>query len=112
MLVFRNAALVRRGQVKNVVASMGTAVTIEQVKALRNALPADGRVIIALDSDEAGVKAVERACTGVLIAVDSDEKTAGLSINIASLPGDAKDPADFLLVSFYECLFRKGFPFK
>lgn len=68
----------------NVVAALGTALTLEQVTALGRLAP---QVVLAYDPDAAGRKATER---GIDIALDR-----GLSVRIAVLAGDA-DPADAL----------------
>lgn len=78
---------------------MGSAITLEHLKALRNALPADGTIIMVLDGDTAGVRAVERACQSVFLDFESEERTSAVNIKVASLPPSVKDPADYVLVS-------------
>lgn len=72
--------------VKNVVACLGTAITADHVRALRRV--AD-EVLLLTDSDAAGAKASERSIE-VLFQEDVDAK-------VVRLPGNAKDPCDFLL---------------
>lgn len=72
--------------VENVVACLGTAITVEHVRALRRL--AD-ELILLTDSDRAGIQASLRAGE-VLWPEDCPAR-------VASLPGDGKDPCDFLL---------------
>jgi DNA primase len=71
---------------KNVVAALGTAVTPEQIRALRRA--AD-EIVILTDSDDAGARAAERS-----LAVLTQEE---MRAHVVRLPGPEKDPCDFLL---------------
>ena len=80
--------------VKEVVASMGTALTTSQLNMAVSALGGRGRIILCLDSDEAGLNAVERVCTGSSIW-DFLENN-GVDVNVASLPFGIKDPAEFI----------------
>lgn len=80
--------------IKEVVASMGTALTTSQLKMSASALGNRGRIILCLDNDEAGLNAVERLCTGSGIW-DVVEET-GIEIHVASLPDGIKDPAEFI----------------
>lgn len=68
----------------NVVAALGTALTLEQVTSLSRLA---SEIVLAYDPDAAGQKAAER---GIDIALDR-----GFAVRIAVLPGDA-DPADAL----------------
>lgn len=68
----------------NVVAALGTALTLDQVNALGRLAP---QVVLAYDPDAAGRRAAER---GIDVALDR-----GLSVRIAAMPGDL-DPADAL----------------
>lgn len=81
---------------------MGTALTADHLRNLRNALPpAEGAVILVLDGDAAGVRAAERACKDVLLALEGEERMGGVQVKVAELPrgeGQPKDPADFVLV--------------
>ncbi len=82
---------------RNAVACMGTAVTVDQIKALRNALPStDGTIVLVLDSDPAGRRAAERACREVLLPLETQGRLEGLRVKVAELPEGtpAKDPAD------------------
>lgn len=75
------------------VATMGTAATSAQLDKAYDILtdPADGRVIINFDGDDAGIAAVERLCDSVIPMC----KYAS-AIDIAVLPPDMKDPDEFL----------------
>jgi len=85
---------------ETVTASMGTAISSEQL--LLAAHSGDGRIILCLDNDEAGISAVERLCSnGMLLA--TVEKTSA-DIAVASLPKKTKDPAEFI-----EALAATGF---
>ncbi len=90
---------------KNVVASMGTALTAAQVQAIRNYVE---RVFIALDSDAAGqlatIRAIDTLREGFVsddaITVDArgmvrTEQTIGAEIRIVTLPS-GKDPDDLI----------------
>ena len=82
---------------------MGTALTADHLRSLRNALPPhDGAVVLVLDGDAAGVRAAERACKDVLVALEAEERFSGVQVKVAELPrggaGAPKDPADFVLV--------------
>jgi|GEM_PF-430467 len=72
--------------VTNVVACLGTAITIEHVRQLRRI--AD-KLMMLTDSDAAGAKASERSLS-VLFAEQ-------MPATVARLPGKDKDPCDFLL---------------
>ncbi|KAL3799555.1 hypothetical protein HJC23_008682 [Cyclotella cryptica] len=81
--------------VKNVVASMGTALTVEQLKIAADMTESGaGRIIFCMDNDDAGRSAVERICSSNMII-----KTSVLSekdILVATLPAGIKDPSDFV----------------
>jgi DNA primase len=53
-----------------------------------------GRIVICLDSDNAGINAVERLCSGTILS--SVTSRYPVEIRIASLPEGLKDPADYL----------------
>lgn len=80
--------------VKEVTASMGTALTTSQLKMAVSALGGRGRIILCLDSDEAGLNAVERVCTSS--SIWDFLETNGVEILVASLPVGFKDPAEFI----------------
>lgn len=80
--------------IKEVVASMGTALTPTQMKAASSVLAGRGRIVLCLDNDEAGINAVERICTGSHIW-DFLEQTA-VEVEVVSLPTGIKDPADYI----------------
>jgi DNA primase len=79
--------------VRNVVAAMGTAVTMDQLaiaaKSIRN-----GNLVLCLDNDSAGLLALERLCSnGLLSRIVSKY---GTEISIALLPSGIKDPGEFI----------------
>jgi len=53
-----------------------------------------GRIILCMDSDDAGKNAVERLCTNSILATTSELNRN--EIYVASLPSDTKDPSDFV----------------
>ncbi|MDR2532546.1 MAG: DNA primase [Oscillospiraceae bacterium] len=69
----------------NTVATLGTAITAEQARLMRQYCE---QVIIAYDADKAGQKAAEKAVN--LLG------QAGLAAKVLELPGDAKDPDDYI----------------
>ena len=75
------------------VASMGTALSKKQLESAYDLLqdPADGRVIVNMDNDDAGMAALERLCENVFPNVSCPH-----AIHIASPPPPAKDPDEFL----------------
>jgi DNA primase len=73
---------------RNAVAALGTAITADHVRMLRRV--ADEMAVLT-DSDAAGARAAERSVE-VLFQEGEDEET-----RIVRLPGEAKDPCDFLL---------------
>lgn len=80
---------------KNVVASMGTAISAEQLNAAaRLSSLGSGRVVLCLDNDEAGTAAVHRLCRNGMLT-DVSTKCV-VEIQVANLPEGIKDPADFI----------------
>lgn len=71
--------------IKQVVATAGTAMTENHLRALRRL---SGNVRLAFDGDKAGIAATERA-----IPIASE---VGIELTIISLPGDAKDPDELI----------------
>lgn len=71
--------------VKNVVATSGTAMTEQHLKALSRLA---GRVKLAFDGDKAGVNATERA---IHLA-----QTVGVELEVVALPAGAKDPDELI----------------
>src|SRR5579875_157603 len=69
----------------NAVASSGTALTAEQLRLLRRFTD---EVVLLFDNDRAGRTAAERA-----VSLAREE---GLSVRVARIPGQAKDPDEFL----------------
>ncbi|MHC4663290.1 MAG: DNA primase [Planctomycetota bacterium] len=81
--------------VKNVIASMGTAFTADHARMLKRL---EARVVLVFDADEAGLAAARRSLP-VLLAED-------LEISVAQLPG-GKDPFD-LITEEGPDVFRKS----
>lgn len=85
------------------VASMGTAVSKEQLDvAAKAAGSRGGRIVLCLDSDEAGVAAVKRLCTNGILA--ECVKKHVVTVAVARLPDGFKDPGHFI-----ESRYRNGF---
>lgn len=71
--------------IKNVVATSGTAMTIQHLKSLSRLA---GRIRLAFDGDRAGVNATERA---INLAQE-----VGVELEVVSLPDDVKDPDELI----------------
>ncbi len=71
--------------VKNVVATAGTAMTLQHLKALSRLA---GRICVAFDGDRAGVSATERA---INLAQE-----IGVELEVVSLPDGVKDPDELI----------------
>ena len=71
--------------VKNVVATAGTAMTLQHLKALSRLA---GRIRLAFDGDRAGVSATERA---INLAQE-----IGVELEVVGLPDDVKDPDELI----------------
>ncbi len=71
--------------VKNVVATAGTAMTLQHLKTLSRLA---GRIRVAFDGDRAGVSATERA---INLAQE-----IGVELEVVSLPDDVKDPDELI----------------
>ena len=71
--------------VKNVVATAGTAMTAQHLKALSRLA---GRIRLAFDGDKAGLAATERA---IELA-----QGVGVELEVVTLPGEAKDPDELI----------------
>ena len=81
--------------ISGVVASMGTAVSPEQLLAAALAASRrEGPLILCLDADEAGQNATERLCANGLIAELLDK--CRVDVRVAHLPEGMKDPAEFV----------------
>jgi Toprim-like len=90
-----DAATLWDAGITNVVATMGTAVSTQQLDlAAKTAGVQAGRIVFCMDNDKAGVAAVERLCRNGMLA-DCAKKHA-VAIAIATLPDGIKDPADFV----------------
>lgn len=76
----------------NVVATLGTAITPSQLRALANLAP---RLVLALDADPAGQKAAVRAGLAALSALPATDKTRhdAVRVFVAALP-PGQDPDD------------------
>ena len=79
--------------IETAVATMGTAISKEQLQAVAK-LAAD-RIVLCLDNDAAGDAAVERLCTNGFLK-DLTLKHKHVQIQVATLPVGMKDPADFI----------------
>jgi DNA primase len=81
--------------VKQAVASMGTALSREQLNAAAKVVQAiDGRVVLCLDNDPAGLAAVERVCgNGLLKEISEKHK---VEFRVATLPENVKDPDEYV----------------
>ncbi|KAL3781373.1 hypothetical protein ACHAW5_003929 [Stephanodiscus triporus] len=86
--------------IKNVVASMGTALPVEQLKLvakMRNSAPG-GRIILCLDGDDAGKNAVERLCSSNILS--NVPELSKNELFVATLSGgEVKDPSDFVTLA-------------
>jgi len=103
--------------VTNVAASMGTAISLEQLEVAARVVGAGqyrkanatntaaGRIILLLDQDEAGINAIERLCstTHILHQITSpipDNSStvmdSSVEVLVASLPTGYKDPDEFI----------------
>lgn len=90
-----------QAEVKEVVATAGTAMTEHHLRMLRRLT---GNVRLAFDGDKAGIAATERA-----IPIAS---SVGLDLMIITLPGDAKDPDELIQkdVSLWREAIQKAVP--
>jgi DNA primase len=81
--------------VREVVASMGASLSMEQLRAAaRLVQPVEGFVVLCLDNDDAGIAAVERICgNGVLKEVSEKYK---VDIRVATMPEEIKDPDEYV----------------
>jgi DNA primase catalytic core len=88
--------------VHEVVACMGTALTIEQLdKAAKAAGTMGGRVIICLDNDDAGINAVERLCNSLFLAKTCEKHV--VEVVVATLPDGIKDPGEYFESKIGDC---------
>ncbi len=83
--------------IKNVVATLGTALTRDHVKLLGRFA---SRIVYLFDADEAGLRAAERAgeFLDVLLAPPEGLGSAAVDLAVAVVP-DGKDPADYVLTA-------------
>jgi DNA primase len=89
---YTDAIALRQAGVAEVVGSMGTALTDQQVDALRRLAP---RVLFCQDPDAAGQEAVARGASAVR-ALNERGRGRGLEFRIVRLPA-GEDPADVVL---------------
>lgn len=90
-----DAIVIYGAGIKEVVASMGAALTSTQLRAAVDALGGHGCVMLCLDNDDAGLAATDRICDGTVIW-DLLANNKDLQIKIVSLPNGVKDPAEFI----------------
>jgi DNA primase len=76
--------------VKNVVATLGTALTRQHVKLLSRF---SKRIVYLFDADEAGLRAAERAAEFIDVSIGSEGEAIDLAV--AVIP-DSRDPAEFV----------------
>jgi DNA primase catalytic core len=80
--------------IREVVASMGTALTYEQLDKVAKALRASGsRIILCLDNDNAGIMAIERLCSSGILSRICGKYV--MEIAVATLPNGVKDPGEY-----------------
>lgn len=95
---YMDVVALRAAGIRNVVSTMGTAVTPEQLSAAANiATRVGGHVVLCLDNDDAGVGAIERVCNNGML-LDTIRQFPGVELYVASLPVNIKDPAEFVEV--------------
>lgn len=80
--------------IRTVVASMGTALSPEQLdEAARTAGTRGGRIVLCLDNDDAGIAAIRRLCSNGILSAAMTKHV--VDIAVAQLPEGIKDPAEF-----------------
>ena len=77
--------------VRNVVATLGTALTREHMKLLGRFAK---RIVYLFDGDEAGLRAADRAAEFIGFDVTPEAGTERIELDVALIP-DGRDPADF-----------------
>jgi DNA primase catalytic core len=91
---YMDAISVWKAGYRCVVASMGTSVSLEQLRIAADiAFISSQRVVLCFDNDEAGVMAAQRLCSNDYLLQVS--KTKGVEFHIATLPDGVKDPAEY-----------------
>jgi DNA primase len=90
---FLDAIALHRAGIPNVIATMGTALTEEQIRILRRNVD---HITVCYDSDKAGIEAAFRASSML--------KTAGCEVRVAMMP-EGNDPDDYIK-KFGESKFR------
>lgn len=78
---------------RDTVASMGTAITTEQLRKAAKATGPGGRIVLCLDNDMAGKIATERLCSTLVLAKTCE--THSVELVVAELPDGIKDPAEY-----------------
>ena len=91
---YMDAVALWEAGVQEVVASMGTALTMEQLdKVAKVAGSMGGRIILCFDNDDAGIAAVERLCSSLILAKICEKHV--VEIAVATLPDSIKDPGEY-----------------
>ena len=91
---YMDAIALSSAGVDNVVATMGTAISPEQLKhAARVVQKSGGRVVLCLDNDDAGIAAVDRICSNGMLREAA--KNGGVFV-VAQMPDGVKDPAELI----------------
>ena len=83
--------------VKNVAASMGTSLSLDQLRLGANIVTTNrssGKILLLMDQDKAGISAVERLCTSQIL--HQVTKSHNVEVLVALLPDGYKDPAEFV----------------
>ena len=94
---YMDAIALWQAGVKESVASMGTAISFDQLSAAaQSSRSLGGRIVLCLDNDEAGQAAVKRLCIGTKPIFYQVTEAHDVELHVASLPKDVKDPAEFL----------------
>jgi DNA primase catalytic core len=81
--------------IRSVVASMGTALTSEQLHTAAMIVGrVNGRIVLCLDNDNAGRTAMKRLCTNGALSALTQKHV--VEVAVAMLPTEYKDPAEFI----------------
>lgn len=90
---YTDAIALHEAGIKNVVATLGTALTQQHVKTLRSMRPK--RIVYLFDGDSAGQKAADRATEFIDWGITTESGRDYVDFLVAVLPDDL-DPADFV----------------
>ncbi|KAG7363029.1 DNA primase [Nitzschia inconspicua] len=95
---YMDAIAMWQAGIRETVASMGTAISLEQLESATGSARkiGVGRVVLCLDNDDAGIAAVERLCSGQRPILLSATENSNVEVHVAQLPASVKDPAEFL----------------